>query len=68
MIFCRIIDNFVNIMNTKSNNQYLLVILFTDLQTDDDIKIDYNHNSIRFYSFPNKDRNTLFANIISKIV
>jgi hypothetical protein len=66
--FFQDLDNFIDVMNKKSNNQYLLIILFTDLQTDDDIKIDYSNQNICFYSFPNKDRIMLLSNIISKIV
>ena len=66
--FYQDLDNFIDVMNKKSNNQYLFIILLTDLSTDDDIKIDYNNENVSFYSFPNKDRNTLLANIISKIV
>jgi hypothetical protein len=64
--FYESLDNFIDVMNKKSNNQYLLVILFTDLQTDDDIKIDYNNENVRFYSFPNKNSIELLS-LIAKI-
>jgi len=62
--FFQDLDNFIDVMNKKSNNQYLLVILFTDLQTDDDIKIDYNNQRVQFYHFPKKNRIELLNNYI----
>jgi hypothetical protein len=65
--FLQDLDNFIDVMNQKSNNQYLLVILFTDLQTDDDIKINYNNENVRFYSFPNQNRLELLNKYINNI-
>ncbi len=50
-IFFSTIDNFIYVMNEKSNNKYLLIILFDDVQFDDDIKIDYNNKYVYFHSF-----------------
>ena len=54
--FYETLDNFVNIMKYKSNNQYLLIILLPDLNNDDiKIKINYNNKMIRFHSFESSE-------------
>jgi len=50
-IFFSTVDNFIYIMNKKSNNKYLLIILFDDVQLNDDIKIDYNNQYVYFHPF-----------------
>jgi hypothetical protein len=63
--FYETLDNFVNIMKYKSNNQYLLIILLPDLNNDDiKIKIDYNNKMIRFHSFEDLKRQPDLYNVL----